>query len=180
MDMHVATTMPAGSSSTSTTSHSATSTDATTTACEPHEPAVLNMTAILVTVGVVCSLALVYLIVSVLRRFYRPIRPKIKKTFVVHNKSDRKNRTPLTCRPAPEQCEITIENCCNMNICDTVSARSPLRHFENGNIMCYLLCVIISMQPCFDPKAIQQEMNKDAARKDDRYTLLGNMEGDLY
>lgn len=81
----------------------------------------LNKTAILVTAGVVCSLGLVFLIVNALRRFYKPIRPKIKKTFVVRNKMDRNNRTPLTCRPAaPEQCEITIENCCNMNICDTV------------------------------------------------------------
>lgn len=81
----------------------------------------LNKTAIFVMVGVVCSLGLVFLIVNALRRFYKPIRPKIKKTFVVRNKMDRNNRTPLTCRPAaPEQCEITIENCCNMNICDTV------------------------------------------------------------
>lgn len=33
-------------------------------------------------------------------------------------------QTPMTSRPpaspAMEQCEITIENCCNMNICETV------------------------------------------------------------
>lgn len=53
-------------------------------------------------------------------RFQKPVRPKIKKTYVV-----RKNLTPLTCRPsgAEQQCEITIENCCNMNVCDTVSCR---------------------------------------------------------
>lgn len=48
-------------------------------------------------------------------------RPRIKKRIVVN-----KSITPLTsCRPPQQQqnqqCEITIENCCNMNICETVS-----------------------------------------------------------
>lgn len=47
-------------------------------------------------------------------------RPRIKKRIVVN-----KSITPLTCRPQEQQqnqqCEITIENCCNMNICETVS-----------------------------------------------------------
>ncbi|XP_055702151.1 protein cueball-like isoform X1 [Phlebotomus papatasi] len=85
-------------------------------------------------------------------RFQKPVRPKIKKTYVV-----RKNLTPLTCRPsgAEQQCEITIENCCNMNVCDT---------------------------PCFDPKALQEEMQKES-RKDDKKKLLRHMvdtNGDLY
>lgn len=44
-------------------------------------------------------------------------RPRIKKRIIVN-----KNVTPLTYRPQPpaEQCEITIENCCNMNVCETV------------------------------------------------------------
>lgn len=92
------------------------------TSCNAPDTLGLNKTVCLVTAGVCFSLLLVYLIVSALRHFYKPIRPRIKKTFVVRNKMDRsKNRTPLTCRPAPEQCEITIEDCCNMNICDTVS-----------------------------------------------------------
>ncbi|XP_057653327.1 protein cueball [Diorhabda carinulata] len=43
-------------------------------------------------------------------------RPRIKKRIIVN-----KNVTPLTFRPQPntEQCEITIENCCNMNVCET-------------------------------------------------------------
>ncbi|CAG9770679.1 unnamed protein product [Ceutorhynchus assimilis] len=43
-------------------------------------------------------------------------RPIIKKRVIVN-----KNVTPLTYRPQPttEQCEITIENCCNMNVCET-------------------------------------------------------------
>lgn len=47
-------------------------------------------------------------------------RPRIKKRIVVN-----KSITPLTCRPQEQnqQCEITIENCCNMNICETVSHR---------------------------------------------------------
>lgn len=46
----------------------------------------------------------------------RKRRPRIKKRIVVN-----KNVTPLTYRPQmnTEQCEITIENCCNMNICET-------------------------------------------------------------
>ncbi|XP_055688148.1 protein cueball [Lutzomyia longipalpis] len=85
-------------------------------------------------------------------RFQKPMRPKIKKTYVV-----RKNLTPLTCRPsgAEQQCEITIENCCNMNVCDT---------------------------PCFDPKALQEEMQKES-RKEDKKKLLRHMvdtNGDLY
>lgn len=44
-------------------------------------------------------------------------RPRIKKRIIVN-----KNVTPLTYRPQQpiEQCEITIENCCNMNVCETV------------------------------------------------------------
>lgn len=47
----------------------------------------------------------------------RKLRPRIKKRIIVN-----KNITPLTYRPQPttEQCEITIENCCNMNVCETV------------------------------------------------------------
>uniref|UniRef100_A0A6B2EE80 Protein cueball n=1 Tax=Phlebotomus kandelakii TaxID=1109342 RepID=A0A6B2EE80_9DIPT len=85
-------------------------------------------------------------------RFHKPVRPKIKKTYVV-----RKNLTPLTCRPsgAEQQCEITIENCCNMNVCDT---------------------------PCFDPQSLQEEMQKES-RKEDKKKLLRHMvdtNGDLY
>lgn len=123
-------------------------------------------------------MGLVFLIVNALRRFYKPIRPRIKKTFVVRNKMDRKNRTPLTCRPAaPEQCEITIENCCNMNICDTVRGREQREGcgFGNSSDM-----ISLYLQPCFDPKTLQQEMNKETARKEDKYKLLSNMDGDLY
>lgn len=42
------------------------------------------------------------------------LRPRIKKRVVVN-----KNVTPLTYRPQVAQCEITIEDCCNMNICET-------------------------------------------------------------
>lgn len=59
---------------------------------------------------------IVIMVLGAIRRWYTPARPKIKKTYVV-----RKNVTPMTYRPAPsERCEITIENCCNMEYCDTV------------------------------------------------------------
>lgn len=79
---------------------------------------IINKTALFVSVGVVVSLFLVYVIVATIRCVYKPLRPRIKKTYVVHKNV---SPTPLTCRPTTEQCEITIENCCNMNICDTVS-----------------------------------------------------------
>lgn len=79
---------------------------------------VINKTALFVSVGVVVSLLLVFIIVTTIRCVYKPLRPRIKKTYVVHKNV---TPTPLTCRPTTEQCEITIENCCNMNICDTVS-----------------------------------------------------------
>ncbi|XP_050436455.1 protein cueball isoform X2 [Adelges cooleyi] len=51
-------------------------------------------------------------------------RPRIKKRIVVN-----KSVTPLTCRPPQQnqQCEITIENCCNMNICETPCFESDFR-----------------------------------------------------
>lgn len=56
-------------------------------------------------------------------------RPRIKKRIIVN-----KNVTPLTSLPQnTDQCEITIENCCNMNICETV------RFF----VLCICIIVII-------------------------------------
>lgn len=45
-------------------------------------------------------------------------RPRVNKRIIVN-----KNVTPLTYRPqsTTQECEITIENCCNMNVCETVS-----------------------------------------------------------
>lgn len=70
---------------------------------------------------IILSVCLLVMIISVvvlsvlvfrLRR-----RPRVKKRIIVN-----KNVTPLTYRPqSTEQCEITIENCCNMNVCETVS-----------------------------------------------------------
>lgn len=79
-----------------------------------------NTLIISLVVGVILCLCLVLLIVHGVRRFYKPARPRIKKTFVVR-RQPASSDTPLTNRPlATEQCEITIENCCNMNYCDTV------------------------------------------------------------
>lgn len=108
---------------------------------------------IVVTIGVVLALVLILVIVVILRRVYKPLRPKVKKTYVV-----RKNFTPLTSRPGgggtTEQCEITIEDCCNMNICET---------------------------PCFDPKILQNcdssnespvGKKSEKKRKEDKRKLL--------
>lgn len=53
-------------------------------------------------------------------------RPRIKKRFIV----SKNGITPLTTRPElpRDQCEIMIENCCNMNICETVSLQDIIIH----------------------------------------------------
>ncbi|KAM7355379.1 low-density lipoprotein receptor repeat domain-containing protein cueball [Cochliomyia hominivorax] len=114
-----------------------------------------NTLIISLTVGVIVCLCLVLLIVHGVRRFYKPARPRIKKTFVVRRQPASSSDTPLTNRPiATEQCEITIENCCNMNYCDT---------------------------PCFDPKLVQQTLSRDTTNtKEDKKVLIHNMEDDLY
>ncbi|CAG4946883.1 unnamed protein product [Parnassius apollo] len=70
-------------------------------------------------------------------------RPRIKKRIIVN-----KNVTPLTARP--DQCEITIENCCNMNICET---------------------------PCFEPRNTIRPTLLDAKPgKEEKRNLIANME----
>ncbi|XP_044736968.1 protein cueball [Chrysoperla carnea] len=76
-------------------------------------------------------------------------RPRIKRRIIVN-----KNVTPLTSRPndtrSPgpgDQCEITIENCCNMNICET---------------------------PCFEPP--QLRTSTKSSKTEEKKTLLTNME----
>uniref|UniRef100_A0A034V882 Protein cueball n=1 Tax=Bactrocera dorsalis TaxID=27457 RepID=A0A034V882_BACDO len=104
--------------------------------------------------GVVASLGLMLLIVQGLRRFYKPARPRIKKTFVVRKQASPSTDTPLTNRPvATEQCEITIENCCNMNICDT---------------------------PCFDSKLLEQTLSRNGKVKEDKKMLINSMDDELY
>ncbi|XP_075163510.1 low-density lipoprotein receptor repeat domain-containing protein cueball [Haematobia irritans] len=113
-----------------------------------------NTIVIALVAGVVLCLCLVLLIVHGVRRFYKPARPRIKKTFVVRRQPASSSDTPLTNRPiATEQCEITIENCCNMNYCDT---------------------------PCFDPKMVQQTLSRDSNTKEDKKVLIHNIEDDLY
>ncbi|EDW92844.1 protein cueball [Drosophila yakuba] len=110
---------------------------------------------IILVVGIVSSLLLVAVIVHGIRRLYKPKRPRIRKTFVVRKqaRTNSAGDTPLTNRPlATEQCEITIENCCNMNICET---------------------------PCFDPKLVEQTLSKSSC-KEDKKILIHNMEDDLY
>jgi hypothetical protein len=78
----------------------------------------------------VASLGIITMILARKVRFLGR-RPRIKKRIVVN-----KSITPLTySRQPPEQnqqCEITIENCCNMNICETVSVESAVHGFSGG------------------------------------------------
>lgn len=94
-----------------------------------------NVIIVLVT-GIVTSLFLVAAIVHGVRLIYKPKRPHIKKTFVVRKQArlNSASDTPLTNRPlTTEQCEITIENCCNMNICETVRYPPALSQWEPGD-----------------------------------------------
>jgi hypothetical protein len=75
----------------------------------------LNVTYIIIAVCATISLFIFLVILVIAKKMKRPIRPRIKKTFKV-----RKNIEPLTYRPHTEQCEVIIEDCCNMNICETV------------------------------------------------------------
>ncbi|XP_054736111.1 protein cueball [Anastrepha obliqua] len=113
-----------------------------------------NTVIIVIVCGVVASLGLMVLMVHGLRRFYKPARPRIKKTFVVRKQAARSTDTPLTNRPvATEQCEITIENCCNMNICDT---------------------------PCFDSKLLEKTLSCNSKVKEDKKMLINSMDDELY
>ncbi|KAL7033968.1 hypothetical protein ACKWTF_007799 [Chironomus riparius] len=118
-------------------------------------PIRMNLTYVILGVCFTLSLLFFLIIMLVIHRLHKPVRPKIRKKYVVH-----KNIEPLTCRPTTEQCEVIIEDCCNMNICET---------------------------PCFDPKILQQEINeknikvklttsKKCSSKEDKQDLLNNME----
>ncbi|XP_072947667.1 protein cueball isoform X2 [Epargyreus clarus] len=69
---------------------------------------------ILMFLGALCGLLCLACAVLITKILQLKKRPRIKKRIIVN-----KNVTPLTARP--DQCEITIENCCNMNICETVN-----------------------------------------------------------
>ncbi|KAH8303762.1 hypothetical protein KR018_001535, partial [Drosophila ironensis] len=144
-----------------------------------HTPTVWTSSVIIIlVVGVVSSLLLASTIIHGIRRLYKPKRPRIRKTFVVR-KQPRTNSagdTPLTNRPmATEQCEITIENCCNMNICETV--RSTAKMPEKFQSLTFILH---PTQPCFDPKLVEQTLAKSSSCKEDKKILIQNMEDDLY
>ncbi|XP_018326293.1 protein cueball [Agrilus planipennis] len=81
---------------------------------------------IVLSVCMVVMFVLIIVLASFVCKLRR--RPRIKKRIIVN-----KNVTPLTYRPqAPEQCEITIENCCNMNVCETPCFEPPkLRAFHS-------------------------------------------------
>lgn len=76
----------------------------------------VNVPYVILAVCITISLLLFLAILVVIKKINRPMRPKIRKKYVVH-----KNIEPLTYRPTTEQCEVIIEDCCNMNICETVS-----------------------------------------------------------
>ncbi|XP_076302781.1 protein cueball-like [Lasioglossum baleicum] len=94
----------------------------------------------------VLVLILVIIVLSYYVNKFRK-RPRIKKRFVV----SKGGVTPLTSRPQlpDSQCEITIENCCNMNICET---------------------------PCFEPKLRTSAPGTNGSKKEEKNSLLDNME----
>ncbi|XP_045450930.1 protein cueball [Melitaea cinxia] len=100
---------------------------------------------ILMVLGILCGLLCLICALLITKILHLRRRPRIKKRIIVN-----KNVTPLTARP--DQCEITIENCCNMNICET---------------------------PCFEPRnAIRPTLVDSKPGKEDRRNLIANMEQD--
>lgn len=112
-----------------------------------------NKSLVFTSFSVMGSLLILSLIIATVYKIYKPNRPRIKKTYVVQRNI--KGNAANGRAPATEQCEVIIENCCNMNICET---------------------------PCFDPKVLQQNCDSplSISYKDDKKQLLDNMEGDLY
>lgn len=66
--------------------------------------------------GFAIASLLVILLTFLLCKRRTILRPKPHKKYVIHKKMDN-----LTYRPTTEQCEVVIEDCCNMNICETVT-----------------------------------------------------------
>lgn len=83
-----------------------------------------NITYAIVAVCTMISLLIVLVILVVIKKLNKPLRPRIKKKYVLH-----KNIEPLTQRPTTDHCEVVIEDCCNMNICETVSSLNT-QHIE--------------------------------------------------
>lgn len=86
----------------------------------PQQP--INPTYIILGVCITISLFIFLAILFVIKKIHKPMRPRIRKKYVVH-----KNSEQLTYRPTTEQCEVIIEDCCNMNICETVSISYKIR-----------------------------------------------------
>ncbi|KAG7295780.1 hypothetical protein JYU34_020834 [Plutella xylostella] len=98
---------------------------------------------IMMVLGILCGALCVACAVLITKILHLKKRPRIKKRIIVN-----KNVTPLTARP--DQCEITIENCCNMNICET---------------------------PCFEPRSTIRPTLLDAKPgKEEKRNLIANME----
>ena len=79
---------------------------------------IINASNVIIAICITLSLTIFLIILIVLKKLQRPMRPRVRKTFKVH-----KNIEPMTYRPYTEHCEVIIEDCCNMNICETVSLR---------------------------------------------------------
>lgn len=102
-----------------------------------------NRTVVYASLSFSASLLILMMILWMVKRFYEEGRPRITKRFRVTN------HTPLTSRPAT-QCEITIENCCNMNVCET---------------------------PCFNPDLLQKISSKTEDKQfllDDIESIAGS------
>ncbi|XP_044595461.1 protein cueball isoform X2 [Cotesia glomerata] len=87
----------------------------------------------ILTIALLVIIGILLILIVILSYFVNKFRcrPLIKKRFVI----SKKGITPLTSRPrlSSDQCEIMIEDCCNMNICET---------------------------PCYEPKAKNQDLKE--------------------
>ncbi|XP_055610242.1 protein cueball [Uranotaenia lowii] len=97
-----------------------------------------NRTVVYTSLAFTASLFILMVILWLVRRFYEDGRPRITKRFKVTN------HTQMTSRPAT-QCEITIENCCNMNVCETPCFDTKLLQKSKADDKQYLLDDIESL-----------------------------------
>lgn len=138
------------------------------------DPVFISLSCVTLTALLACmvlTICVVYL--------RRKPNPKIKRRYIVNKNPS----TSMTERPHAQQCEITIENCCNMNICETVSIYFTFL-FANYQRYYWFICynfiyiswysqVFFLFQPCYEPPRLQKILS---SRNEDKKMLLSNME----
>ncbi|KPJ08025.1 Protein cueball [Papilio machaon] len=123
---------------------------------------------VIIVLGTIAGLLFVACAVLVMKVLRLRKRPRIKRRIIVN-----KNVTPLTARP--DQCEITIENCCNMNICETDKVKD--NHRVNNQYCRDRSGACRQTDPCFEPRnTIRPNLLNGKPGKEEKRNLIANME----